>query len=99
MNDHKPCPYPDGDDGLLEYGLWQLEKVRMASQNIDPAVLAQLENKDRQITNLTERNDELLTLVSILRQEVNRLNQVYGQVAGTVDEKTGMGFIPLTKET
>lgn len=69
----------------------------MASQNIDPAVLSQLEKKDRQITDLTARNDELLTLVDILRQEVNRLNHVYGQVAGTVDEKTGMGFIPNKK--
>lgn len=45
MDDHKPEPYPDGDDGLLEYGLWQLEKDRLSSQNISPEMLARIEQQ------------------------------------------------------
>lgn len=43
----KPVPYPDNDDGLLEYGLWQLEKGMMTSQNINPATLDRLAQKDK----------------------------------------------------
>jgi hypothetical protein len=38
MSDHKPCPYPDGDDGLIEYEMWQRLKAEgLSSQNVNPA--------------------------------------------------------------
>jgi hypothetical protein len=40
MSDHKPCPYPDGDDGLIEYEMWQrLKSAGLSSQNVNPATL------------------------------------------------------------
>lgn len=41
MSDHKPCPYPDGDDGLIEYEMWQrLKGAGLSSQNVSPAALS-----------------------------------------------------------
>lgn len=63
MSDHKPCPYPDGDDGLLEYGLWQLEKSGLSSQNVSPEMMAKLANKHTrqpQQRNIVEPKDALI---------------------------------------
>lgn len=57
MSNQKPCPYPDGDDGLLEYGLWQLEKDRLSSQNISPEMLAKLDKQ--QTTRTRVKNEDL----------------------------------------
>lgn len=46
MSDHKPCPYPDGDDGLIEYEMWQrLKGEGLSSQNVNPATLSTRETQ------------------------------------------------------
>lgn len=64
MSNHKPCPYPDGDDGLLEYGLWQLEKDKLSSQNISPETLARLGK--RQPTRTRVRTEDLFVSPDII---------------------------------
>ena len=64
MSNHKPCPYPDGDDGLLEYGLWQLEKDKLSSQNISPETLAKLDK--RQPTRTSVKAEDLFVSPDII---------------------------------